>query len=269
MTIPNALPARPVRSRRSVPTLRTVSALILREMSVTYGRSPGGYLWAVLEPALGIFLLTFIFSLAFRAPPLGANFPLFYATGLVPFLFYSEVSNKLAQSLKFSRQLLAYPAVTFVDAIAARLVLNTLTLLMVGYLIFSGILILFDTRTVLDPAALALGYAMAIVLALGVGTMNCVLVSLFPVWGQIWSILTRPLFIISCIFFLYESVPEPWRSILWWNPLIHLVGQMRHAFYPTYDAVYVSPVYVFGLSLFLLASGLVFLTRYSRDIIYG
>ena len=44
---------------------------------------------------------------------------------------------------------------------------------------------------------------------------------------------------------------------------------MRHAFYPTYDAVYVSPIYIFGLSLFLLAAGLVFLTRYSRDIIYG
>ena len=269
MNAPKALPARPVRSHRSFPTFRAISALVLREMSVTYGRSPGGYLWAVLEPALGIFLLTFIFSLAFRSPPLGANFPLFYATGLIPFLFYAELSSKLSQSLKFSRQLLAYPAVTFTDAIAARLVLNTITLLFVGYLIFAGILALFDTRTVLDPVALVLAYAMTIALALGIGVMNCVLVSMIPVWAQVWSIVNRPLFIISCIFFLYDSVPEPWRSILWWNPIIHLVGQMRTAFYPTYDAVYVSPVYVFGLSLFLLTAGLVFLTRYSRDIIHG
>lgn len=267
MTAQTALPARPVRYRRSLPTGRAVMALILREMSVTYGRSPGGYLWAVLEPALGVFLLTFIFSLAFTAPPLGSNFPLFYATGIVPFLFYTELSVKVAHSLKFSRQLLAYPAVTYTDAILARLVLNSVTLLLVGYLIFSGILIFFDTRTLFDPAALSLAYAMALSLALGVGVANCVLVSLVPIWAQLWGILNRPLFIVSCIFFLYDSIPEPWRGYLWWNPLIHIVGQMRAAFYPAYDAAYVSPVYVFGLSLFLLASGLVFLTRYSRDII--
>lgn len=269
MTTLPVLPARPVRRPRSLPTGRAVMALVMREMTVTYGRSPGGYLWAVLEPALGIFLLTFIFSLAFRAPPLGANFPLFYATGLVPFLFYTELSNKLSHSLKFSRQLLAYPAVTYVDAIMARLVLNSLTLLLVGYLIFAGILLAFDTRTVLDPGALALAYAMAISLALGVGVMNCVMVSLIPVWGQLWAIFNRPLFIVSCIFFLYDSLPEPFRSILWWNPLIHIVGQMRTAFYPTYDAAYVSPVYVAGLSLVLLVAGLVLLTRFSKDIIYG
>lgn len=260
---------RPLRHRRSVPTARSVLALALREMSVSYGRSPGGYLWAILEPVLGICLLTFLFSLAFRSPPLGVNFPLFYATGLVPFLFYMELSNKIAQSLKYSKHLLAYPAVCFLDAILARLFLNTVTLLLVGYVIFTGILLVFDTRSVFDPAAMALAYAMAVALALGIGTMNVVLVSMIPVWAQLWAIVNRPLFLISCIFFLYDGVPEPWRSYLWWNPLIHLVGQMRMAFYPSYDGAYLSPIYVFGLSLCLFAAGLVFLTRYHRDIIHG
>lgn len=269
MSAPIVLPARPPRRARSWPTWRAIFALVMREMSVTYGRSPGGYLWAILEPVIGIFLLTFIFSLAFRSPPLGTNFPLFYATGLVPFLFYTELSNKVSHSLKFSRQLLAYPAVTYIDAILARLLLNAATLLLVGYVIFVGILALFDTRIVLDPTALATGYAMALALALGVGVMNCVLVSLIPVWAQFWSIVNRPLFIISCIFFLFDSVPQPWRDWLWWNPLVHIVGQMRSAFYPTYHAAYVSQIYIFGLSMVLLATGLVFLSRYNRDIVHG
>ncbi|MBF9035274.1 ABC transporter permease [Rhodobacterales bacterium HKCCE2091] len=238
-------------------------------MSVSYGRSPGGYLWAVMEPALGIFLLTFIFSLGFAAPPLGHAFPLFYATGLVPFLFYADLSGKIAQSLNFSRQLLAYPSVTFTDALFARFALNALTSLLVGYIIFAAILLCFDTRSVLDPRALALAYAMAAALALGVGTMNCVLVSIFPVWQQVWSILNRPLFLVSCVFFIYDAVPEPYRGWLWWNPLVHVVGAMRTAFYPVYDALYLSPAYVFGLSLFLFAFGLVFLSRYHRDIVHG
>lgn len=270
MTIPLPdAPRRPPRMHRRMPTLRAISALVLREMSVTYGRSPGGYLWAVLEPAIGILLLTFVFSLGFAAPPLGHSFLLFYATGLVPFLFYADLSAKLSQSLNFSRQLLAYPSVTFTDALFARFALNVLTLVLVGYIIFATILIGFDTRSVPVPQDLALAYAMAAALALGVGTMNCVLVSLFPVWQQIWSIFNRPLFLVSCVFFLYDAVPEPYRGWLWWNPIIHVVGAMRRGFYPTYDAAYVAPAYVFGLSLGLLAFGLVFLTRYHRDIIHG
>ena len=95
-----------------VQTGRAVMALILREMATSYGRSPGGYAWAVLEPLAGIAPLTVVLSVAFHAPPLGSSFALFYATGLVPFLFYNEISTKVAQSINFSRPLLAYPSVT-------------------------------------------------------------------------------------------------------------------------------------------------------------
>ena len=41
---------------RSFASLRCVIALMLREMATTYGRSPGGYLWVMLEPIAGIAL---------------------------------------------------------------------------------------------------------------------------------------------------------------------------------------------------------------------
>ena len=66
--------------------LRVLFALVVREMSTRFGRSWGGYLWAIVEPVGGILLLTFIFSLALRKPPLGTNFALFYASGMVPVL---------------------------------------------------------------------------------------------------------------------------------------------------------------------------------------
>lgn len=258
---------RPVRSRRNFPTIRAIAALMLREMSTTYGRSPGGYLWAVLEPVAGIAVLSLVFSVGFRTPPMGTNFPIFYATGMIPFLFYGDVSSKLSQSLNFSRQLLAYPSVTYVDAILARFILNVLTQLLVGYVVFTGLLILFETRTTLEIDRIVLSYAMAASLALGIGVMNALLISLFPIWQQVWGIVNRPLFIISGIFFTFESIPEPYRSYLWYNPLIHVVGFMRSAFYVSYDATYVSPLYIFGLSLVLSVVGLVFLRRYHRDII--
>ena len=257
---------KPVAAHGLRATPRTVTALILREMTTTYGRSPGGYIWAVLEPALGIALLTAIFSLGFRTPALGVNFPLFYATGMLPFLMFNGLAGKLAASLQFSKALLEYPRVTFVDALFARFILNTMTQLLVAYIIFTAILVMFDTRTVLHFPSIFMGFLMAMALGFGVGTLNCYLITRFPIWQQGWSIATRPLFLISCIFYVFDTIPQPYRDYLWYNPLVHVVGMMRRGFYPFYEANYVSLPYVFGLSLLLSAAGLLLLRRFHKDL---
>ena len=236
-------------------------------MSTLYGRSPGGYIWALAEPILGIVLLSMIFSIGFRSPQLGTNFPMFYATGLIPFLVFSDISTKVAQSINYSRQLLAYPCVTFVDAIIARFFLNLCTQLLIGFIVLIGITTTFETHTSLKPTPIFLAIAMASALAFGVGTLNCFLLSYFPIWQRIYSIMTRPLLLISAVLFTLETVPQPYRDWLWFNPLVHIIGTLRAGFYNSYDAAYVSPVYVFGISLMLMLFGSILLRRYHNDIL--
>lgn len=252
---------------RSFASFRSINALILREIATSYGRSPGGYIWALLEPIAGIALLTLVFSVSFHAPALGINFPLFYATGMLPFMMFTHLSNKVAQSIEFSRPLLAYPAVTWLDAICARFSLNLVTSLLVGLAIFSGILSTMPTRTALDLAAILEAYSLAAVLGLGIGTMNCLIQGLFPVWVHVWSILMRPMFLISCIFFTFETIPENFRTWLWFNPLIHVIGIMRRGFYPQYDAAYANATYVGLLALVCLSAGMFFLRPVHRQIL--
>ncbi len=275
MTAPTILPANKILADRAIPrrrrfaSFRTITALVLREMATSYGRSPGGYLWAVLEPVAGIALLSAVFSLLFHAPALGINFPLFYATGMIPFVTFSSVSAKLAQAINFSKPLLAYPSVTFLDAILARFILNMLTELMVAYLVFTGILLIFETRVLIDIPVIAEALLLAGALALGVGTLNCFLFTRFPIWQQAWSILMRPMFIISCVFMIYNNMPEFLRNWLWYNPLVHIVGLMRRGFYSSYDAPYVSQGYVLGFSAVCLVMGLIFLRRYQYELLHN
>ncbi|MCF3595130.1 ABC transporter permease [Rhodobacteraceae bacterium LMO-12] len=252
---------------RRTGTIRTVIALLLREMSTTYGRSALGYVWAVLEPAGGIAMMTIVFSFAFRSPAIGTNFPLFFASGILPFMAYSTTAQKVSVSLRFSRSLLFYPGVTFVDAILGRFLMNVITEIMIAVVVLSGIIIAFDLQVILDLPALAFAFTMAFALGLGIGTMNCYLLSMYPIWEVTWAILNRPLFIISCIFFLFDTIPLPYRDWLWWNPLVHLVGEARSGVYSTYDASYVSPLYVFSVALVTFAAGLLMLRRHYREII--
>ena len=254
-------------TNRKFASLRTIAALILREMSTTYGRTPGGYIWAILEPLAAILFLSIGFALVMRSPSLGSSFLLFYASGYLPFSLYTSISNMTAKAIRFSSGLLKYPAVTWVDALLARFLLNSVTQILVGAILIFGILALEDAHAVFyaPPVLQALGLAM--LMALGVGTVNCVLIGLFPLWDTVWSIITRPLFLASGVLFIYEDMPITVQKILWYNPLMHITGLLRTGIFPTYSADYVSPLYVTTIALTLLALGLILMGRFHRDVL--
>ena len=253
---------------RRFGSARSVFALMLREMVTTYGRSPGGYIWAVLEPVAAIALLSFAFSLAFRSPTLGISFPLFYATGYLPFMLFQDVSLKTATAIRFSRPLLNFGALTLIDVIAARFLLNLFTHLFVAILVFSGLFLLFETRASLSFPIVAGAFGLAALMAAGVGLINAYLFLAFPAWERLWQVASRPLFIMSGVFFIFEDLPQEIKGFLWFNPLFHITGEMRRGFYPTYTADYVSAVFVAGVGLGLGCFGLLLLTRQSDGLVH-
>jgi len=244
-------------------------ALMLREMCTTYGRSPGGYLWTILVPVGGVAMLTLVLSLGLRirTPSLGINFPLFYATGLLPLLYFQRGSSAAAKALSYSRPLLFYPGVTFIDAIAARFLLQAVTNATVMYVVIGGILLVFETRAIVELPPVLLAFSLTALLGLGIGCLNAYLFPTFPLWEQVWSILTFPLFLLSGVFYIYEDLPAVGQQVLWYNPVIHLTGLMRSGFYPTYQPSYVEPLYVLGFSLIPLALGLMLLRKHHTRIL--
>lgn len=250
-------------------TFRTVAALMLREMTSTYGKSIAGYFWALAEPVGGVVLLTVVFSLALRAPGLGDSFALYYASGFLPFSAYTDISGKVAAAINFSKNLLHYPRVTFLDALIARVLLNSLTQFVIGGLLLICIIPLSRAHIFLNVPEVFVSYLMAISLAIGVGTFNCYIFWRFPAWQRVWGVLMRPLFIASAIFYNFETVPEQVKSVLWFNPLVHAVGQARKGIYVLYEPSYISYSYVFGLSGGLTIIGLFMLMFKNKEIVNG
>jgi len=240
---------------------------MLREMSTRYGRTPGGYIWGVVEPLAAIMFLALGFSLLLRSPSLGTNFILFYATGYVVFNLYQVVSSATSKSIEYSKPLLKFPAVNWLDALVARFLLNSLTGIMISFLLFTIILNIVENRTVLDLGPIIEAFCLSMFLGLGIGSLNCTLIGLFPVWGMIWGIINRPLFLASGVIYIYEDLPRLAQDILWYNPLIHITGLTRTGFYTTYSPTYIDTLYVFFVSITLLFFGLLLTRRYNRVIL--
>ncbi len=246
---------------------RTIAALMLREMATAYGRSPGGYVWEILEPTLALAIMTALFSAFLSTPPVGDSFPLFFATGYLPFMLFNDTANRMATAINFSRPLLAYPAVTFIDAMLARLLLHALTNIIVAFIVFGFIILVLDPTIRLDMNKIALAYALAVALGFGVGALNSYLMTAFPLWERAWQILTRPLFLLSGVFTTYDGLPELGQQVLIWNPLIHIVGITRSGFFINYDAPYASISFVLLIAMPTAVFGLMLLYRHHRTLL--
>jgi len=247
--------------------LRVIFALVVRGMGARNSRSVGGYLWTILEPLGVMLLLAFAFSLMLRTPPLGTSFVLFYATGVIPFRLYGAMAGQVSGAINANRGLLAYPVVNPLDAVFATFVQTFVTSFLVAVLLFTGIALFVDVDIHLDLAPAAGAFALAALFGLGLGTVNCVLFGFFPTWKNVWSMFSRPIFLLSGILYIYESVPTAFQAFLWWNPLLHVTGLMRSGFFGSYDPAYVSVPYVLGVAGTLFLVGGWLLRRHASFLI--
>ncbi len=250
-----------------VRSFRVFAALMLREMITRYGRSVGGYIWAVIEPAAVIGILTLVFTQFLDRPSYGESFLLFFSTGYLPFYFFASVSAQVGSGLSVNRELLQLPMVKPLDVLMARFVLAILTLLVVSTIIFGIVAISARHRLFIDPVALVAAFGSAALLGLGVGTLNAFLYAVLPVWRQFWGLMTAPLMLLSGVFYTLDSLPTNVQNVLAWNPLIHCVGRSRSAFFPNYRDDYVDLGYVLVVALATLLPGLYLITRYRAVVI--
>ena len=246
---------------------RSIAALMLREMTARFGRKPGSYAWALLQPLAIIIVLAYGWSLLMRTPSLGTSFILYKATGLLILLVFRSIATTMGKALSFSRALLAYPGVTWIDALLGRFFLNALIGIIVTWVILTGIILYEDIRTVFDWPKILLAIALTCLLGFGIGVLNCYLFERFVIYENIWGILTAPLVLVSGVIIHYEQMPYQAQQILWYNPLLHLTGLLRDGIYPTYRPEYISLPFTLACALVPMVFGLLLVRRYHREII--
>lgn len=247
---------------------RVVVALVIREMSTRFGSKPGGYAWAILDPIAHISFLSFIFMGIAHHPPLGKSFIMFFATGYIGFQFYQAAAGYVTSAIKSNRSLLAYPNVAPIDTIFARHILQLGTNVVVSLAVLLPIAASLEHPVEINWVALIEGATAGSALALGVALTNVVLFEKYPLYEKIFEIINRPLFMVSGIFYLPDSLPHQMRDVILINPVAHVTMSFRKGFYPEYRAIGYDPFYMYMCTFTLLIIGLSIFTS-SRAVLRG
>ncbi|RVP13154.1 ABC transporter permease [Sinorhizobium meliloti] len=246
--------------------IRVTAALIVREMSTRYGGKPGGYLWALVDPVAHVAFMTILFQTIARAPAIGTSFPLFFASGYLPFTFYQSMQGYVAGAINANRTLLNYPVVAPLDAVVSRYIVQLMTTLVVSVLVFTFVAYEDHVSLHLDPAKILGACFVGSLLGLGVGLINSSLFARSKLYEQVYGVVTRPMFLVSGVFFLPDSLPKPFSTILLWNPIVHVVMWFRTGVYDEYRAYGLDVSFVMKTVAVLMFAGLLFFTFSAQQL---
>lgn len=219
-----------------------VFALFLREIKTRFGKYRLGYLWAVLEPLSFVLVLSMIRLLFSNSGIGGIDHPVFYVTGIMPFLFFQHSINVCLHAVDSNIGLFNYQRIRPVDSVLSRVLLEVVITIATGVLL-TGILISLGFQFKLDnPLGFLLTLFLLAALILGLGLLVSVLGGLSNEVQKIVPIFIRPLFFLSGIFFMTADIPRPYQDYLLLNPVLQCIELVRSSMFTNY----VTPVQGYG-----------------------
>lgn len=196
-----------------------------RELSSRYAGSAAGILWAYLQPILMVATYFLVFDVVF-AMRLGDSAPTqrvgaYLVVGALPWLAFCEAVSRGASSLVDAGTVLhknALPPVLFVarSVLAGMAVFMPLMLfLSVGYVAFNGL----HASVVALPALLLLQVVLIFLLAHALAILTAAARDVLQVLAFALSVGIY----LSPVLFPISLFPEPWRWVLYLNPMTALV----------------------------------------------
>jgi lipopolysaccharide transport system permease protein len=218
-----------------VATLRrsnfVLTQLIKRDFSLRYRGSLGGALWSVISPMLLLAVYTFMFGVVFQSrwgdlPPGKGTFSMLLYAGMLVHSMFAEVVSR-APTLVLSQPGYVKKLIFPLEILPVVVVANALINAGIGFLllvVFNTLLggglhptLLLLPLVFLPYAVLVTGLALFLS-ALGVFVRDLTHAIAFVVAVSIF---------ITPVFYPLNAVPEPYRPLMYLNPLTFVVEQTR------------------------------------------
>ena len=227
-----------------------IFALFAREIRTGFN-DKFGLSWAVINPVLFIFVLSFLRGRLAGGDTHTIPTFTFMAIGILFIQSFLQTMGGSARAISKSKALFAFRQVQPISAVIA----GALFQLLVKIFVIIGIVVIMyfmDMDIQLSDPLLFLACFLSLWLfAISLGLIFGIAEMFVKEIGKVRELLTRPLFFISGVFFSLQDFPREYWHYLDWNPILHAIELARFSVHSTYGHE--------GVSLsFLLACVLAF-----------
>lgn len=217
-------------------------ALFVRELQSRFNDRLG-LGWAFLEPFLFIAALAFVRGLISGDYVHGIPIFIFMMIGLLGVQLVTTTMNSVAMSVSRDRPLYALRQVQPISSLMVAGFLELMVKVGVVLLLALTLYLLEIEYSPDQPLLLVLLFLCAWLMGLTSGAILAISTEFFPEVTKLRQFATRPLFLLSAVFFSLQDVPQDYWHLLNWNPILHVNELARYASYTEYGMYGVSFIY--------------------------
>jgi ABC-type polysaccharide/polyol phosphate export permease len=203
-------------------------ALALRELKIRYKRSLLGFLWALLNPALLMIVLSVVFSkvLISNIPHYG----IFILSALLPWTFFSQCLAYAVESIVSNGDLIKKVAVSKSVFTIAAVVSNIINILL-SIITLALIFLVIGHQFFLTWAFLPVPLIALMLFTAGATFFFAAANVYYRDVAHIVQILLQVWFYVTPIIYPLTIFPEQYRWVFHLNPLIYVLNDFRLAVY--------------------------------------
>lgn len=200
----------------------------MKEIKLRYKRSVLGFLWALLNPALMMLVLTLVFSTIMRfAIP---HYAIFLLSVLLPWTFFSQCISYAADSIVGNGDLIkkvAVPKLVFpLAAIVSNIINLLLSLIPLAILVLAMRHHFYWTWIFLPVPMLAL-----IIFTMGLTFFFAAANVYYRDVAHIVQVILSAWFYFTPIIYALDFIPEHYRWLFKLNPIIYVINGFRLSVY--------------------------------------
>lgn len=221
-----------------MPNFKLITQLAKNDLRARYRGSVIGKLWLIVTPLVMLLLYSLVFSTIFKArwESLGADVYSSYAIVLFPGLMMYQLMMEMLQKGGTAYDAYA-PITTKLNISVLELILGAVLAslipfwiaISIWYLVIS-VMISFSVQGFLLVLLMTFAFSGFCV---GLALLSAVLGALLKDWVQLLGMLGMGLLFISPVLYPVDHLPEPFRQVIYLNPLSHFVDVIRQgAFQP-------------------------------------
>lgn len=203
--------------------------LVWRDVKVRYKQTFLGAAWAILKPVFGMVVFSVIFGRLAEVPTDGVAGPVFYFTGLLPWLFFQDGVSKASSSLVVGRNLVTKVYFPRMVMPLAGVLSGVVDLGLAGVVMIG---IMFFYRVPLSPAiwTLPLFLMLTLLIAVGVGLWLSALNVAYRDIAYVTPFLLQAWMYASPVVYSATLIPEGSGQLIYGlNPMAGVIQGFRWA----------------------------------------
>ena len=236
--------------------------LVWRDIKVLYAQTILGLMWAIIQPCVEILIFSIVFGKIAKISTEGIPYILFSSVAIIPWTYMSKAMSQSSQSLVSGQAMLGkifFPRLIFpIVSVLATLVDFFISMLIIGCLFFY-----FKVGLTWNLLLLPLFIVMMMSIATGVGLWLSAMAIRFRDVKFAMPFAIRMLMYTAPIVYSASAIPEAYRIIYSFNPIVSVIEGFRACFLGTpFPWQFIWPGMV--TSLILLVSGIFYFKRMER-----